>query len=126
MNHHIDREDKSPDNLTRNRKAGFVAINFIHCEESYKGRFEELFASRAHAIDRMPGFLYMEVLRPVKEGDYLIISHWENEQSFLNWAGSPEFREGHKRGFQDIKEAVKRGEKPPLTSDFKTYTIVSR
>ena len=36
-------------------KKKFVAINYISCQEAYKPRFEELFASRAHAIDRIPG-----------------------------------------------------------------------
>ena len=39
----------------------FVAINYIACEQHYRERFEELFATRAHAIDRMPGFVDMQV-----------------------------------------------------------------
>jgi heme oxygenase (mycobilin-producing) len=39
----------------------FVAINYISCKEDYKKRFEELFDSRAEAIDRMPGFRNMHV-----------------------------------------------------------------
>jgi heme-degrading monooxygenase HmoA len=42
----------------------FVAINYITCESDYRQRFEELFASRAHAIDRMPGFVDMQVSAP--------------------------------------------------------------
>lgn len=34
----------------------FVAINYIDCEPDYVNRFEELFGSRAQAIDKMPGF----------------------------------------------------------------------
>ena len=34
----------------------FVAINYIDCNADYKERFEELFGSRAKAIDTMPGF----------------------------------------------------------------------
>ena len=107
-------------------KAGFVAINYISCHPEYRQRFEELFSTRAHAIDRMPGFLFMEVLKPHKEGDYLIVSHWEDERDFRAWTKSPEFIEGHQRGFADIKAAKERGEQPPMTSDFKTYSIISR
>lgn len=42
----------------------FVAVNYIDCTPEYKERFEELFGSRAHAIDEMPGFIEMHVLRP--------------------------------------------------------------
>jgi heme-degrading monooxygenase HmoA len=107
-------------------RAGFVAINYIYCQPHYQDRFEQLFASRVRAIDRMPGFLFMEVLKPHKEGEYLIMSHWENEKYFRAWTRSPEFLEGHQRGFADIKAAKERGEQPPMTSDFRTYSIISR
>ncbi len=105
----------------------FVAINYINCNPEYKDRFEELFASRAHAIDTMPGFVDMQVLRPAKEGDaYLIVSFWENENAFKTWTSSPAFLEGHKRGFADIAEAKAAGKPVPMTSDFKTYEIIAR
>ena len=105
----------------------FVAINYITCKEEYKERFEMLFATRAKAIDTMPGFQYMEVLKPEEtEGDYLIISHWDQEEHFRKWTNTPEFLEGHRRGFQDINEARKKGLEPPMKSTFKTYTILTR
>jgi len=105
----------------------FVAINYISCKDHYRVRFEELFASRAKAIDRLPGFRFMEVLKPQeKNGNYLIVSHWETEEHFKTWTKSPEFIEGHKRGFEDIKIAKEKGEEPPMTSSFKTYMVISR
>ena len=105
----------------------FVAINYITCKTGYRERFEELFATRARAIDRMPGFQHMEVLQPQADGDhYLIVSHWDSEDNFSRWTNSPEFREGHQRGFEDIKLARERGEEPPMSSDFKTYKVIAR
>lgn len=105
----------------------FVAINYINCKDHYKERFEELFGSRAHAIDRMPGFINMEVLKPSDGTNvYLIVSHWESQDSFKDWTKSPEFLEGHKRGFEDIKMAKEKGDELPMTSDFKTYEIIAR
>lgn len=104
----------------------FVAINYITCKEDYKTRFEELFGSRAKAIDTMPGFKYMEVLRPSDDsGEYLIMSHWDSEDQFKGWTKSPEFIEGHKRGFEDITKAREAGLEPPMRSSFKTYEIIS-
>lgn len=106
---------------------GFVAINFIQCEEEYRGRFEELFQSRAHAIDRLPGFRRMEVLRPNgEEGEYLVVSHWDSEDEFQTWTSSPEFLEGHKRGFEDLRKAKEEGRRPPMKSTFKTYSVLCR
>ena len=105
----------------------FVAINYIDCKDQYKPRFEELFGSRAKAIDRMPGFKNMEVLKPSDGSNiYLIVSHWESEDSFKEWTKSPEFIEGHKRGFEDIRIAKEKGEEMPMTSDFKTYKVIAR
>ena len=107
-------------------KKNFVAINYITCKDHYKPRFEELFGSRAHAIDRMEGFRFMEVLKPRDGGDiYLIVSHWDSEDAFKDWTRSPEFLEGHKRGFEDIKIAKEKGEEPPMKSDFKTYEVIA-
>jgi len=104
----------------------FVAINNISCQDHYKPRFEELFKSRIKAIDKMPGFIFMNVLKPVNgEGNYLIVSYWKNEDSFKDWTKSSNFIEGHKRGFEDIKLAKEKNEEPPMKSDFKTYTVMS-
>ncbi len=109
------------------KEKNFVAINYINCKEHYVKRFEELFATRAGAIDKMPGFNFMEVLKPKESGDnYLIVSHWDSEESFKKWTGSPEFIEGHKRGFEDLKKAKESGEEAPMSSSFKTYNVISR
>ncbi|PUZ23881.1 Heme-degrading monooxygenase HmoA [Chitinophaga costaii] len=104
----------------------FVAINYIHCIPSFRTRFEELFATRAHAIDSMPGFINMHVLRPEDtESPYLIVSYWETETSFKDWMKSDAFVQGHKRGFAEIAAAKAEGSPAPMKSDFKTYAIIS-
>lgn len=104
----------------------FVAINYIDAEPDYIKRFEELFISRAREIDKIEGFQHMEVLKPLEEGNsYLIISHWESEESFKGWTKSEEFLKGHKRGFEDIKKAKAEGKKAPMNSTFKTYNVLT-
>lgn len=103
----------------------FVAVNFIHCEPDYVPRFEELFRSRAHAIDRIPGFVSMRVLKPsAPGGDYLVVSEWSEAGAFESWKSSPEFLEGHKRGFADVRAAREEGRTPPMTSRFETYSVL--
>lgn len=104
----------------------FVAINYITCQDHYKERFEELFGSRAHAIDKMDGFREMFVLKPDKGNIYLIESHWDSEEASKSWTKSEAFIEGHKRGFEDIKKARENGTEPPMTSEFKTYNVIAR
>ena len=39
------------------KQKNFVAVNYINCTPEYQERFEQLFGTRAHAIDLMPGFV---------------------------------------------------------------------
>jgi heme-degrading monooxygenase HmoA len=73
----------------------------------------------------MPGFADMQVLKPSAEGEYLIVSHWSSEEAFKTWTSCPEFIEGHKRGFEDIRKAREAGERPPMSSSFKTYSVIA-
>lgn len=115
----------APDATGSAPAAEFVAVNFIHCEADYRDRFEALFKSRAHAIDRAPGFLRMSVLAPTREGgDFLVVSFWTSGAAFEAWSRSPEFAEGHRRGFADVKAARERGETPPMTSRMETYSVL--
>jgi heme-degrading monooxygenase HmoA len=104
----------------------FAAVNFITCRSEYAQRFADMFQTRAHAIDRLDGFRGMYVLAPNAPGKpYLVISHWESEDHFKAWTKSPEFLEGHKRAFADMKAAQERGEEPPMHSQFETYTVLA-
>lgn len=108
-------------------RAGFVAINTIHCQPHYQERFECLFCSRVRAIDEMPGFLAMQVLKPGAEGEpYLVVSYWESEERFQAWVGSEAFHAGHARAFADLKAAKEAGQEPPMTSTFRTYSVLAR
>lgn len=103
----------------------FVAINFITCRTEYRPRFEELFSTRARAIDRMPGFISMQVLRSKDDdNNYLVVSQWEGAAAFQTWEKSAEFLEGHKRAFQDIKLAKDAGQDSPMTSTVHTYEVI--
>lgn len=107
-------------------KKNFAAINYITCRPEFREEFEYLFGTRKGAIDTMPGFVDMEVLRPEKEGDdYLILSHWENKEAFQNWTKSEAFMEGHKRGFAILDKAKAEGKPAPMKSDFKIYEIIT-
>lgn len=104
----------------------FVAINYISCDPSYTNRFEELFKSRAGAVDKMEGFVKMYVLKPEKEGEaYQVVSFWKDDKSFSAWHGSQAFHQGHARGFADMKQASGEGRPAPMKSEMKTYTVLT-
>jgi heme-degrading monooxygenase HmoA len=125
-NHSCPFHQATPPSAEAKAAAGYVAINTINCKPHYRERFECLFCSRAHAIDRVEGFIGMHVLKCETESEpYLIVSYWRDRTAFDSWVGSPEFIEGHKRGFDDLAIAKARGEEPPMTSEFRTYSILT-
>ena len=72
-----------------------VVSNRIQVAQGREKDFEARFAGRAGLVEKMPGFVRLEVLRPIKSDYYVVLTHWENEKSFRAWTESPEFREAH-------------------------------
>lgn len=107
------------------KTASYVAVNSIQVDSDYVPRFEELFKSRAHEIDRVPGFQWMHVLKPTHSGEaYLVVSYWDDQTSFENWTTSREFLDGHRRAFADMAEYKRRGQDAPMKSKFHTYEVL--
>jgi len=75
----------------------FVMMNRMTVPPDYREKFEELFGTRARAVDRRPGFIRAEILRPAKGDEYIVMTHWETEEDFDGWVGSDEYHEGHRR-----------------------------
>lgn len=52
-------------------------------------------------VEKMPGFLGLEVLLNEKLDDcdeVSIVTRWDNEESFKHWYNSKEFKEAHQHG----------------------------
>ena len=76
----------------------FVVMNRISVNSEYAGQFEERFRARAGEVDKMPGFVRNQVLRPVNSEDpYIVMTFWKSRQDFDNWVESDAFRKGHAR-----------------------------
>jgi heme oxygenase (mycobilin-producing) len=64
-----------------------VKINAIEVPEGSGEELERRFAARLGAVDRAPGFLGFELLRPVAgESRYFVYTRWESEEAFQAWA----------------------------------------
>ena len=61
-------------------------------------RIEMMFSKRLGAVDKEPGFLGFELLRPTSESErrYFVVTHWESAQDFENWVNSENFQHGHR------------------------------
>ncbi|MCA1982042.1 antibiotic biosynthesis monooxygenase family protein [Nocardioides nematodiphilus] len=63
-----------------------VKINAISVPEGAGAELEKRFAARAGAVEKSPGFLGFQLLRPTA-GDtrYFVVTHWDSEESFAAW-----------------------------------------
>ena len=73
-----------------------VVSNRIQVAKGYEKDFEARFEGRARLVENMPGFVRLEILRPVKSDYYVVLTHWKDEASFRAWTDSPEFKEAHR------------------------------
>jgi heme oxygenase (mycobilin-producing) len=54
--------------------------------------FEERFRTRAGQLDQRPGFVRLQVLRPVDaESPYVVLTTWRDKAAFEAWVGSEDF-----------------------------------
>ena len=83
-----------------------TVANRIYVNQEFAEAFEQRFRDRAGLVDKMPGFISNQVLRPVNEGDpYVVFTLWNSRDNFLNWVRSDEFIKGHAQSGTLPKEA---------------------
>jgi len=73
-----------------------VVSNRIQVAKGHEKEFEGRFEGRARLVENMPGFIRLEVLRPLQSDYYVVLTHWQDEPSFRAWTESAEFREAHR------------------------------
>lgn len=63
-----------------------VKINAIHVPEGAGTELVKRFAARAGTVERSPGFLGFQLLRPTAGDDrYFVVTQWQDEESFAAW-----------------------------------------
>jgi heme-degrading monooxygenase HmoA len=79
-----------------------VKINAIEVDPERGPELEKRFAQRASEVEKMPGFLGFELLRPTQgETRYFVYTRWESEEDFQAWVKSAEFTRGHAQAAAD-------------------------
>ena len=87
-----------------------VKINAIEVEPGRGPALEERFAKRASEVEKMPGFLGFELLRPVEgETRYFVYTRWESEEAFRAWVESSSFTRGHAQAAKNQGGPVAHG-----------------
>lgn len=78
----------------------YIAMNRFKVKKGSEEAFEAVWASRKSYLDRMIGFVEFHLLKgPEAEDHTLYATHtvWQNEDDFVAWTKSEEFRAAHAR-----------------------------
>ena len=74
----------------------FVVANRVPVASGWEETFEERFRQRAGQIDKQPGFLRMQILKPVSdESPFVVLTTWQDKTTFEAWVGSEDFKLAH-------------------------------
>ncbi|HEY0949489.1 antibiotic biosynthesis monooxygenase [Nocardioides sp.] len=86
-----------------------VKINAISVPQQAHEELERRFAARAHTVERTPGFLGFQLLRPVAGEDrYFVLTQWEDDASFEAWRDG-DARAAHARPPGERRDPVASG-----------------
>ena len=74
----------------------YIVTNRVPVASSWRELFEERFRTRAGQIEKQPGCVYPQVLRPADaESPYVVLTTWRDKAAFEAWVGSEDFRLAH-------------------------------
>jgi heme-degrading monooxygenase HmoA len=81
-----------------------VVMNRIAVAEGREVDFEKTFTERDRAVDRMPGFLDLQVLRPAEGRTYVVMTRWKSREAFEQWTHSEAFISAHRKQSPGLAE----------------------
>ena len=83
----------------------FVVSNRIPVAEGHEEAFAERFRHRAGLVEGHPGFVRLEICRPVRismhghelggSAYHVVLTYWQRKEDFLAWVQSADFRTAH-------------------------------
>lgn len=83
----------------------YVAMNRFKVVSDREVEFEGVWKERARAIDDVPGFLELKILRPeTGTKEYISMSLWESKDAFVGWTKSDAFARAHSKSRSGLLE----------------------
>jgi len=74
----------------------FIVANRIPVAQEWQDVFENRFRKRAGEIDKQPGFVSMQILKPTSDdAPYVVLTSWQDENAFNEWIKSEDFKLAH-------------------------------
>jgi heme-degrading monooxygenase HmoA len=82
----------------------FIVMNRITVSEGRQQDFEKTFTERDRAVDLMPGFVDLQVLRPAEGRTYVVLTRWKTREDFQKWTESEAFIAAHRKQSPGLAE----------------------
>ena len=82
-----------------------VVMNRIPVAEGRESDFEKTFTGRDRAVDQMPGFVDLQVLRPTEGRTYVVMTRWKSHEDFERWTKSEAFIAAHRKQSPGLAES---------------------
>lgn len=83
----------------------YIVMNRIPVAEGREQDFESSFINRDRAVNQMPGFIDMQVLRPAEGRTYVVLTRWQTREAFQNWTQSEAFVAAHRQQSPGLVES---------------------
>lgn len=74
----------------------YVVMNVVEANEGRVEDFESAFRNRERLVQEAEGFVGFELLRRDRDREYVVLTRWENEETFKSWVGSDLFKRSHR------------------------------
>jgi heme oxygenase (mycobilin-producing) len=74
----------------------FIVMNVVEAKEGRVEDFENAFLQRERLVQQSEGFVVFELLRRDRDREYVVLTKWDNEESFKAWVGSDLFKRSHR------------------------------
>lgn len=91
--------------LARVGRMMIVAVSTLRAEADRQAELEDAFRKRQKLVDRFPGFQRLQLVKGRGTGEYMLLLHWEDMESFRAYVKSPAFEHAH----ADTGEGVEPG-----------------
>ena len=73
-----------------------IVANRVPVASGWEETFEERFRQRAGQVDKQPGFVSMQILKPeTDDTPYVVLTSWQDKAAFDAWVGSEDFKLAH-------------------------------
>jgi len=81
-----------------------IVMNRIPVTKGREQDFEKTFTERDRAVDGMPGFIDLQVLRPAEGNVYVVLTRWKSREAFQQWTESEAFISAHRKQSPGLAE----------------------